>query len=74
MIVDIRKESTGGIPGRVKVMVEEFPTYLAGGELARLFPVASDGNRERRNNSVLLATLMAVDGFGGALLNAMGKK
>ncbi len=55
-------------------MVEEFPTYLAGGELARLFPVASDGNRERRNNSVLLATLMAVDGFGGALLNAMGKK
>ena len=55
-------------------MAEALPSYLAGGEVARLFPVVSEGSRETRNNSVLMATLMAVDGFGGALLNAVGQK
>lgn len=50
------------------------PDYLISGEPARLIPVASDGNREMRAASILLATLMTVPAFAQVMLASLGQR
>ena len=53
-------------------MKKELPDYLAFGEQARLIPVGSEGKKEGRATSVLLANLSAVHEFAQVLLGAIG--
>jgi hypothetical protein len=48
------------------------PDFLERGEPARLIPVVSEGSKEQRAVSVLLATMQAVGEFGRALIAGLG--
>lgn len=50
------------------------PSFLEGGEQARLIPVAADSNREARAASILLATLLAVPPFAKLMLGQLGQR
>ncbi len=52
----------------------ELPEYLYGGELARLIPVGSGGQRERAACSVLLASLQVVQPFARSFFRHMGQR
>lgn len=49
-------------------MTRELPAVLRSGERVRLFPVVSEGSREKRAVSALLASLVAVPDLSGRLL------
>lgn len=48
------------------------PEFLERGEPARLIPVVSEGSREQRAVSVLLATMQAVGEFGRTMIAGLG--
>ena len=48
------------------------PDFLERGEPARLIPIVSEGSKEQRAVSVLLATMQAVGEFGRALVGGLG--
>lgn len=48
------------------------PDFLERGEPARLIPIVSEGSKEQRAVSVLLATMQAVGEFGRALAGGFG--
>lgn len=48
------------------------PDFLERGEPARLIPIVSEGSKEQRAVSVLLATMQAVGEFGRALVGGFG--
>ncbi|MEZ5792035.1 MAG: hypothetical protein R3D34_15085 [Nitratireductor sp.] len=50
------------------------PDYLAGGEVARLFPVLANTSREGRTTSIFLACMARVDEFGAELLASVGRR
>ncbi len=50
------------------------PEFLKSGERARLIPVGSGKNQERRATSIFLATLSVVKEFGRAMLGSVGQK
>ncbi len=50
----------------------KLPEFLATGEPARLIPVVSEGSKEGRATSILLATLSAVHEFSQSLFSAVG--
>jgi hypothetical protein len=55
----------------VRCIVER-PDFIEQGELARLIPVVSDGSKESRATSILLATMMAVPALAASLLAPLG--
>ncbi len=52
--------------------MNDLPEYLSAGERARLIPVGSDSNKEKRITSVFLSSIMAVEEYGRELLGAIG--
>ncbi len=52
----------------------KLPEYLATGEQARLIPVGSEGKKEGRATSVLLANLSAVHEFAQVMFGALGMR
>jgi len=50
----------------------KLPDFLASGEPARLIPVGSEGKKEGRATSILLANLSAVSEFAQVLFGAIG--
>lgn len=50
----------------------ERPDFMEQGEFARLIPVVSDGSKESRATSILLATMMAVPSLAASLLAPLG--
>lgn len=53
---------------------KQLPSFLAMGEQARLIPVGSEGKKEGRATSVLLANLSAVHEFAQVMFGAMGMR
>ena len=52
----------------------KLPDFLTSGEKARLIPVVSEGSKEGRATSILLATLSSVQEFSQTMLGAVGEK
>ena len=52
----------------------KIPDFLASGEPARLIPVASDGSKEARAVSILLASLMSVPAFARVMMSSIGQR
>ena len=50
------------------------PEFLKSGEKARLIPVGSEKNQERRATSVFLATLTVVEEFATTMLSSIGQR
>lgn len=48
------------------------PSYLKSGELARLIPIVTDGAKEQKTTSVLLAGMRSVHELRHALLSSIG--
>lgn len=53
---------------------KKLPDFLATGERARLIPVGSEGKKESRATSVLLANLSAVHEFAQVMFGAIGMR
>lgn len=53
---------------------QKLPEFVKSGERARLIPVGSEKNQERRATSVFLATLMVVEEFARAMLGSIGQR
>ena len=53
-------------------MKSELPAFLKSGEAARLIPVVSESNKEKRLAAAFLSILTAIPGFAGALFSSIG--
>ena len=54
-------------------MKDHIPSYLTQGERARLFPVLSNGSKEGRTTSIVLACLEKITEFGAEMLATLGQ-